>query len=112
VACGHDKGQGYECFARIDHAALAAEAGLALRPTEVIIFGNPRAGTPLMQASQTVGIELPLKALVWQDSSEKVWLGYNDPQWLAKRHGIDGVEGVTRKMELALRSIATEATTG
>jgi len=74
-------------FARIDHAAGAVEAGLTLRPTELLIFGNPRAGTPLMQSVQTIGIDLPLKVLVWQDVSGKTWLSYNEPSWLAKRHG-------------------------
>jgi uncharacterized protein (DUF302 family) len=104
------KAKGMNVFARINHAALAAEAGLPLRPTEVIIFGNPRAGTPLMQANQSIGIDLPLKALVWQDASGKVWLGYNESQHLAQRHGIEGAEGVTGKIDLALRSLATEAT--
>ena len=68
------RAQGITVFARIDHAAGAAEAGLTLRSTEVLIFGNPRAGTPLMQSIQTIGIDLPLKALVWQDVSGKTWL--------------------------------------
>lgn len=76
-------------LARIDHAQAAAKVGMMPRPTEVVIFGNPRAGTPLMQAQQTVGIDLPLKALVWQDEEGKTWLACNDPAWLAKRHGID-----------------------
>ena len=104
------KAHGMSIFARINHAALAQEAGLSLRPTEVIIFGNPRAGTPLMQANQTVGIDLPLKALVWEDHEGKVWLGYNEPQWLARRHGIEGAEGITGKIDLALRGIALQAT--
>lgn len=103
------KAKGMSVFARINHAALAAEAGLPLRPTEVIIFGNPRAGTPLMQAGQTIGIDLPLKALVWQDDSGKVWLGYNEPRWLAKRHGIEGADDITSKIDRALRDIAAEA---
>ena len=75
-------------FARIDHAAGAAEAGLYLRPTDLIIFGNARAGTPLMQASQTIGIDLPLKALVWQDEAGKTWLSYYEPKWIIERHGL------------------------
>ena len=81
------RAQGITVFARIDHAAGAAEARLTLRPTEVLIFGNPRAGTPLMQSIQTIGIDLPLKVLVWQDVSAKTWLSYNERSWLAKRHG-------------------------
>lgn len=81
--------RGISIMARIDHAAAAAAIGMELRPTEVLIFGNPQAGTPLMQAVQTVGIDLPLKALVWQDESGTTWLAYNDPQWFAQRHGVD-----------------------
>ena len=84
------KARGMTVFARIDHAAGAAAAGLSLRPTEVLIFGNAKGGTPLMQAVQTIGIDLPLKALVWQDASGDTWLSYNDPAWLAKRHGLSG----------------------
>src|SRR4029450_12973509 len=73
---------------RIDHAAGAAAVGMPLRPTELLIFGNPPAGTPLMQAEQTIGIDLPLKALVWEDASGGVWIAYNDPAWLAVRHGL------------------------
>ena len=72
----------------VDHATGAATAGLVLRPTMVLIFGNPKAGTPLMQCSQTIGIDLPLKALVWQDEAGSVWLSYNDMKELAKRHDI------------------------
>ena len=82
------KAKGMTVFARIDHAAGAAQAGLSLRPTEVLIFGNAKAGTPLMQSNQTIGIDLPLKALVWQVANGKVWLSYNEPSWLAQRHGL------------------------
>jgi uncharacterized protein (DUF302 family) len=75
-------------FARIDHAAGAASVAMPLRPTELLIFGNPKAGTPLMQSSQTIGIDLPLKILAWQDAAGKVWLTYNDPDWLARRHRV------------------------
>lgn len=75
-------------FARIDHAAGAASVGMNLRPTELLIFGNPRAGTPLMQGRQVVGIDLPLKLLAWEDPAGKVWLSYNDPRWLARRHSL------------------------
>lgn len=73
-------------FARIDHAAGAASVGMPLRSTELLIFGNPKAGTPLMQSNQTIGIDLPLKILSWQDADGKVWLTYNDPGWIARRH--------------------------
>ncbi|MCU0775934.1 MAG: DUF302 domain-containing protein [Ideonella sp.] len=73
--------------ARIDHAAAAQRIGQALRPTELLVFGNPQAGTPLMQCAQLTGIDLPMKALVWADAAGQTWLGYNDPQWLMHRHG-------------------------
>lgn len=82
------KKKGLKVFARIDHAAGATKVGKTLRPTEVLIFGNPKGGTPFMQCAQTVGIDLPLKALVWEDISGQVWLDYNDPAYLAVRHGV------------------------
>ena len=82
------KEKGLTIFARIDHAAGAAKIGKQLRPTEVLIFGNPQGGTPFMECSQTVGIDLPLKALVWMGESGQVWLGYNDPAYLAARHRV------------------------
>ena len=82
------KAKGLTIFAHVDHAAGAAAVGMPLRPTDLLIFGNAKGGTPLMQAAQTVGIDLPLKVLVWQDASGDTWLSYNDPAWLAKRHGL------------------------
>src|ERR1700758_2278662 len=79
---------GMTVFALIDHAAGAAAVGLPLRPTQVIIFGNAKGGTPLMQSAQTSGVDVPLKALVWHDASGDTWLSYNDPEWIAKRHGL------------------------
>ncbi len=84
---GMVKQRGLNVFARIDHAAGAAKIGKTLRPTELLIFGNPQGGTPLMECAQSAGIDLPLKALVWEDASAQVWLGYNDPAYLAQRHG-------------------------
>lgn len=75
-------------FARIDHAAGASKIGQTLRPTMLLIFGSPQGGTPFMQCAQTAGIDLPLKVLVWEDASGQVWLGYNDPAYLASRHGV------------------------
>lgn len=75
-------------FARIDHAAGAAKVGKTLRPTELLIFGNLQGGTPFMECAQSVGIDLPLKALVWEDSAGQVWISYNDPEYLAKRHAV------------------------
>jgi uncharacterized protein (DUF302 family) len=103
--------RGMTVLARIDHAEAAAKAGLELRPTEVLIFGNPKAGTLLMQVTQTIGIDLPLKALVWQDEAGKTWLGYLEPEWLARRHGADaGTEAVQGAMSAAVAAVAAEAT--
>jgi uncharacterized protein (DUF302 family) len=88
---------------------LAAEAGLTLRPTEVVLFGNPRGGTPLMQASQTIGIDLPLKALVWQDTTGTTWLSYNEPEWMARRHKLGGAEKVLATMSDTIREMAAKA---
>jgi uncharacterized protein (DUF302 family) len=93
--------RGISIMARIDHAAAVAAIGMELRPTEVLIFGNPRAGTPLMQAVQTVGIDLPLNVPVWQEGDGMTWLAYNDPQRLAKRHGIDA--GLDRTLHAVAR---------
>ena len=101
------KAKGMTVFARIDHAAGAAEVGLPLRPTELLIFGNAKAGTPLMQAEQAIGIDLPLKMLVWQDASGATWLSYTDPIWLAKRHGLGAAtEAAVRGMAGALDGLA------
>jgi uncharacterized protein (DUF302 family) len=98
-------------MARIDHAAGAKAVGLSLRPTEVLIFGNPKSGTPLMQAKQTMGIDLPLKVLVWQDADLRVWLSYNEPAWLALRHGLDEeVTSTVKAMTAALAAIADDVT--
>jgi uncharacterized protein (DUF302 family) len=105
--------RGLTVFAHVDHAAGAAQVGLPLRPTDLLIFGNPRGGTPLMQSAQTAGIDLPLRALVWQDEAGCTWLSYNDPNWLAARHGAgsDAASSV-QAMSAALGAIATEATVG
>jgi len=75
-------------FARVDHAAGAASVGLSLRTTELVIFGSPKGGTPLMQDRQLAGIDLPLKALIWEDAEHRAWLSYNDPTWIAQRHSL------------------------
>jgi uncharacterized protein (DUF302 family) len=106
------KARGMTIFARIDHAAGAARAGLTLPPTELLIFGNAKAGTPLMQSNQTIGIDLPLKALAWQDAAGKTWLSYNDPTWLAKRHGLgQEIQAAVGAMAAGLNAIAKTATT-
>ena len=96
-------------FARIDHAAGAASVGLALRPTELVIFGNPKGGTALMQDGQSAGIDLPLKALVWEDADGRGWLTYNDPAWIAHRHGLGAASTPAAKaMTALLGAIAQE----
>jgi uncharacterized protein (DUF302 family) len=79
--------KGIQLFALIDHSGEAAKVGLEMPPTKLVIFGNGRAGTPLMLAAPTVAIDLPLKILVWQDSGGKVWVSYNEPSYLGLRHG-------------------------
>jgi uncharacterized protein (DUF302 family) len=101
--------RGLTVFARIDHAAGAAEVGLPLAPTDLIIFGNARGGTPLMQSVQTVGIDLPLKILVWQDAESKTWISYNEPKWIARRHGVANEEPLVAKLTDLLRAIAAAA---
>ena len=96
-------------FARIDHAGGAAVVGLKLAPTELIIFGNARGGTPLMQSAQTVGIDLPLKALVWQEAAGKTWISYNEPGWIAQRHGVADAEPAVSKMTDLLNAITATA---
>ena len=101
--------KGLTIFARIDHAAGAPEVGLQLAPTNLIIFGNARGGTPLMQSAQTVGIDLPLKILVWQDAANNTWLSYNEPRWIAQRHGVLNAEAIVSKMADLLRAISAAA---
>jgi uncharacterized protein (DUF302 family) len=104
--------KGMTVFAHIDHAAGAAAVGLPLRPTDLLIFGNAKGGTPLMQSVQAIGIDLPLKALVWQDAAGTTWLSYNDPSWLARRHALDEpTEAAVKAMAAALHALATKATT-
>jgi uncharacterized protein (DUF302 family) len=101
--------KGMKVFARIDHAAGAAKVGKTLRPTELLIFGNPQGGTPFMECAQTAGIDLPLKALVWEDANGNVWLGYNDPAFLAQRHAVADCP-VVENMRKALAGFAQAAT--
>lgn len=106
------RAKGMSVFARIDHGAGAKAAGLPLRPTELLIFGSAKAGTPLMQLDQAIGIDLPLKALVAEDASGAVWLSYDDPRWLARRHGLGAaVAGAVAAMAAALEAVAAQATT-
>ena len=106
------QGKGLTVFAHVDHAAGATAVGLSLDPTDLLIFGNAKGGTPLMQAVQTIGIDLPLKVLVWQDASGDTWLSYNDPSWLAKRHGLaHEAETPVQALAAALDALARTATT-
>jgi uncharacterized protein (DUF302 family) len=102
------KERGLMVFARIDHAAGAQRVGKTLRPTELLIFGNPQGGTPLMECAQSAGIDLPLKALVWEDAQGQSWLGYNDPAWLAQRHGAASCP-VVENLRKALAGLAEVA---
>lgn len=103
-------GHGMAVVAEIDHAAAASAAGLPLRPTRVLVFGNALAGTPLMQAAATIGIDLPLKVLVWTDGEGTAWLAYNDPGWLAARHGLPPeTEPILDAMRQALATVVDRA---
>ena len=104
------KEKGMRVFLRINHAENARMVGRNLRPTQLLIFGNPKVGAPLMQCSQTVAIDLPQKALIWQDESGQVWLSYNDPVYLATRHEIDDCKAVLDKVKTALKNFAKAAT--
>jgi uncharacterized protein (DUF302 family) len=102
---------GLSVFARVDHAQNAQAAGMSLRPTELLIFGNPKGGTPLMQDRQTSGIDLPVKALAWQDADGSVWLTYNDIEWIAGRHQLAAKSDSTiGAIAAGMRKLASEAT--
>lgn len=103
------KEKGLTIFARIDHAAGAKKAGLELRPTELLVFGNPKLGTPLMKASQTTALDLPQKALAYQAESGDVFLVYNDPAYLSSRHKIEGADPVLTKITGALDAFTSAA---
>jgi uncharacterized protein (DUF302 family) len=104
------KSKGVRIFARVDHSGEAEKAGLQMLPTQLLIFGNPKAGTPAMQAAPLSAIDLPLKALVWQDSTGQVWLSYNDPEYLRRRFGLseDAIRGIVAAVPLMEQAIATD----
>lgn len=104
------KDKGMNVFARLNHAEGAASVDLELRPTEVLVFGNPKVGTPLMNCAQSVAIDLPQKMLAWEDADGNVFLGYNDPAYLQGRHGIEGCEPVLERVSGALAAFAAAAT--
>ena len=103
------KTKGVTVFLRLDHAKGAKQAGHDLRPTQLLLFGNPKLGSPLMMSNQSIAIDLPLKAIVWQDSSGKVWLAYNKPSYLAKRFDIKDKEQVIKKMTGVLNKLTNYA---
>ena len=106
------RARGMTVFSHIDHAAGAAAVGSVLRPTDLLIFGAAKGGTPLMQAAQTIGIDLPLKALVWQDEAGNTFLSYNDPAYVTHRHGVgETVKPVVEAMSGALKEMAAKSTT-
>ena len=99
-----------QVFADIDHAAGAQKVGLPLRPTRLLIFGNPQAGTPLMQSQQTIGLDLPLRVLVWEDAAGKVWLTYHRPEFLAQRHNVRDHDETVKALSAGLAALARAAT--
>jgi len=105
----HEKGM--TIFTQINHSDAARKVGVELRETRLIIFGNPKVGSPLMQCQQSVAIDLPQKAMVWEDDQSRVWISYNDPRYLEKRHDIVGCIEVISKIEKALSGIAKAAAT-
>lgn len=103
------KSSGMTVFARIDHRVEADKVGLAMPPAQVVVFGNPKGGTPLMVASPTVAIDLPLKALVWEDAAGRVWLSYNAASYLRSRHGLTGKDEAIGALDRALDSMTNKA---
>jgi uncharacterized protein (DUF302 family) len=104
---------GLKVFARVDHAAGAAQVSLALRPTELLIFGNPKGGTPLMQDQQSAGIDLPVKALAYEDADGKTWLAYNDAAWIAERHRLDAASaGAVKAIAAGMAAVTRYAAEG
>jgi uncharacterized protein (DUF302 family) len=105
------RARGMTIFGHIDHAAGAAATGLSLRPTDLLIFGSAKAGTPLMQLLNTIGIDLPLKALVWQDEAGDTFLSYNDPAYVVHRHGVgEAAKPAIDAMSAALKDLAEKST--
>jgi uncharacterized protein (DUF302 family) len=101
--------KGMTVFARIDHAAGAQKVGKTLLPTELVVFGNPKVGTPLMLCGRSIAIDLPQKALIWQDADGDTWISYNDPQYLKQRHGTEGCDAVFQKVSMVLGKFVNKA---
>ena len=104
------KSRGIAIVARVDHAAAAEKAGLSLKPTQLLIFGNPKLGTPLMQANRKVGLELPMKVLAWEDEGGQVWLAYSKPEHLQATFAVKGQDGVFQQLTKVLAALTDEAT--
>jgi uncharacterized protein (DUF302 family) len=103
--------RGMTAFARIDHADGAATVGMKLRPTQLLIFGHPKGGTPLMLSQQTAGIDMPLKALAWEDENGDNWLTLNSASWIAQRHDLGNeTAAAVKALDQAMTAIAQEAT--
>lgn len=105
------KAKGLTVFARVNHTAGAKKVGLSMRPTELLVFGNPKMGTPLMNSNQTMGLDLPMKALAWEDAKGQVWVSYNDPAYLANRHTVTDHPAIIKKMTGALGMFTDRAAT-
>ncbi len=103
------RNKGLTVFVRIDHAAGAAEVGEEMLPTQLLMFGNPAIGTNLMTSQRTIGVDLPIKVLIWEEPDGKVWIAYNDPAYLAKRHGIDDRDAVLDKMGRVVKGLVSAA---
>jgi uncharacterized protein (DUF302 family) len=103
------KSKGMKIFGRVPHSKAAKGVGIEISPTELIIFGNPKVGSPLMKCANSVAIDLPQKALIWQDANGEVWISYNDPQYLKKRHNIEGCDKVLNKVSGALSKLTAAA---
>ncbi len=103
------KSKGITIFTRVDHAAGAKKVGIEMAPTQLLIFGNPKLGTPLMKSNRKIGLDLPLKALAWRDDDGKVWVSYNDPAYLKKRHDISDRDPVFKKITGALKKLIGKA---
>lgn len=100
--------KGLTIFCRVDHSGEAEKAGLKMQPTQLILFGSPKGGTPVMVASPTIAIDLPLKALIWEDAGGKVWVSYNSPEYLQQRHNVPGdliknISGAGALLQLAVK---------
>jgi len=103
------KSKGMTVFKRVRHSAAASKVGIHINPTQLVIFGNPKVGSPLMKCAPTVAIDLPQKALIWQDAEKNVWISYNDPLYLQKRHNIQGCDMVLHKISGALSKLTGAA---